>query len=363
MRAPANAFPNPLRPDQVEELLDLIRRLADKWEIPWSSLRKALREALMELSQRNPGALSSDRDREDLASLQAGLRQLAEALADPLPAPPEPIPSERLDILLDVLLRRWILERYPGWKVACFFLLWERHSQDIARGLRPFRRRLIEANVLEPQEELLDLAADFLGHLLAHLLERDEARLRQWDPLKGPMGPWLRRVVWQLARDLIRSPRREVPLEEDEGGEEPPWEERFGEDFSTLTGKGLRDRLERALDLEGILGRALNDEERYILWAAYVEGWTDEEIAEALKVRRETVNRRKQRALRKVFCALWQETIREEELPDSRIASVVSERCADRSPEEIAQRLGLSVEEVGTLLEEARRILRRRWDP
>jgi len=49
MRAPAHAFPNPLRPDQVRELLDPIEVLAAQWRISPLSLRKAVRGALMDM--------------------------------------------------------------------------------------------------------------------------------------------------------------------------------------------------------------------------------------------------------------------------------------------------------------------------
>jgi len=297
--------------------------------------------------------------------LRAGLRQLAEALADslpssPPPAPEEKIPEEKIDILLDVFLRRWILERYPGHPVAWFFLLWERHREDIARGLQPFWPRLIETGIFEPRASLQELAGDFLGPLVEHLSENDWGRLRRWDPLRGPMGPWLRKVVWQRALDLLRARYPEIRLEDEagEGAEELPWEERVEDRSATLPWEEVENQLDAELFLKKIR-QGLEERDWYILYAAFVEGWSDEEIAEILRVRRETVNRRKRRALRQAFCALWKEWVRGEDLPDPRIAQVVAEYGAGRSEEEIARGLDLPVEDVKALREEALRILRR----
>jgi DNA-directed RNA polymerase specialized sigma24 family protein len=364
MRAPGSAFPEPLRPEQVEELLRRIEWLAARWEIPLPALRRALREALMDLSRQEPQGGFSDEDWEHLASLRAGLRQLAEALADPLPPAPEPVPNEKIEILIDVLLRAWILERYPGHSVAWWALLWERHGDDIARGLRPFRGALVEAGELAPRSSLKEHAADFLGLLYQHLSERDEARLRQWDPLKGPMGPWLREVVWQLAWDRTRLRHPELPLEPEEGedAEGLPWAERIEDPFFSW------EEIDRVLDLEGPyerLRKALNRIDWLILNLA-AEGWTDAEIAERLaktlnvRMRRETVNRRKQRARRQAFCVLWKEWVREEDLPDPRIERVVAAYGEGGSAEEIARRLGIPVQELEALIAKARRILRDR---
>ncbi len=170
----------------------------------------------------------------------------------------------------------------------------------------------------------------------------------------------MRQVVWQLAWDLIRNRHPELRLEDEAGevAEGLPWEERLGE--APLTGAEIENRLERVLDLERVLEQ-LEERDRYILWAAYGEGWTDDQIAECLRVRRETVNRRKRHALRRVFCILWKEKIREENLSDPRIDEVVAAYCEGRSEEEIARSLDLSVEEVEALLGEARRILRSEW--
>jgi|GEM_PF-1626540 len=365
MRAPGSAFPEPLRPEQVEELLRRIEWLAARWEIPLPALRRALREALMDLSRQEPQGGYSDEDWEHLASLRAGLRQLAEALADPLPSAPELVPDEKIEILIDVLLRAWILERYPGYPVAWWALLWERHGDDIARGLRPFRGGLVETGELAPRGSLAEYAVDFLSHFLfPHLAEHDEARLRQWDPLKGPMGPWLREVVWQLAWDRTRLRHPELPLEPEEGedAEGLPWAERIEDPFFSW------EEIDRVLDLEGPyerLRKALNRIDWLILNLA-AEGWTDAEIAERLaktlnvRMRRETVNRRKQRARRQAFCVLWKERVREEDLPDPRIGRVVAAYGEGGSVEEIARRLGLPVEEAEGLIAEARWILRDR---
>jgi RNA polymerase sigma factor (sigma-70 family) len=355
MRAPAQAPKGPLRPDQVKDLLDLIGWVCAKRGL--AGLPQGFRERLEALGDPAPHAISSDRDRKEWAALQAGLRQLARSL----PAAYVPLdPSrERIenDILLDVILRHWILERYPGWSVAWWLLLFWRHQKDISRGLWPFRDALIEKGLLGPRDSPSDLVADFLGPLVEHLSENNHARLRRWDPLKGPMGPWLRQVVWQLGWDELRSRPPELPLEEDEEAEGLPSEERI-EDAPL---RQELEEIERRLAVQRILEmlrKGLEPTDWLILWAAYIEGWRDEEIAELLEVRRETVNRCKRRALRKALCALWQGTVREGELLDSRIARVVSGYCVGSSPEEIARSLGLSVDEVNACLQEAIRILK-----
>jgi RNA polymerase sigma-70 factor (ECF subfamily) len=113
---------------------------------------------------------------------------------------------------------------------------------------------------------------------------------RRYDPERGHVMPWLRRIVLNLAIDHLRRHRR-------------PHED-IAEQSETLVDPGL------PVDQRGELSRRvhrLGPDHREALTLTYVYGYTNEEIAERLGVPLGTVKSRIRRGLsqlREAFCGV-----------------------------------------------------------
>ena len=348
--------PDRLTDDQlralVEQTQNLCARLFPEGE---QALIAATVLSLRRLSERLRKSFQpvSDRDQADLDRLREGLERMIRSLraAQGAGGLPAPSPEAQAEIVVDAILRAWILEGYPGFPAAIRVLFLDRHLAPIQRGIRVLLPALIDCGIVTRAD-----AMDFLGVLLDHLGEGQWSRLRRWDPLRGPMGPWLQRVAWQKAWDAYQGCRREPrPLPENEA--ERPSEERWKPPLDPEAELTLLDsqRLVKEL-IEMWRDQGRDEADLWILLQAYLEEWTDEQIARVLGVRRETVNRRKQRALRQAFCLLWNRYSAHalENAPQADLLNrAVTMYCEGASIDRIASALGLSPEEVEDLLREA----------
>jgi RNA polymerase sigma-70 factor (ECF subfamily) len=132
-------------------------------------------------------------------------------------------------------------------------------------------------------------SSHIFGVLLRILQRRDWAEealqdciLKVWqksatyEPSRGAPLTWLSTIVRYRALDLLRVKRPEVEMPEE--GEEPPM---------SLADPG-QDPVDGAIEGEGIAKlrdcmRCLSDEQRRSVLLAYYEGYTHQELAQALK--------------------------------------------------------------------------------
>jgi RNA polymerase sigma factor (sigma-70 family) len=171
----------------------------------------------------------------------------------------------------------------------------ERSTQELVRcalaGDREATRQLF-AHVICPAVERrlahrvalsgADRAAlrDHVQEVLVHLLERDAAVLRRWDPARGPLEPYVAKVADNLVISRLR--RKPPPSPSDELDSEPAASEtpEQGASFSHLV---LR------------LIRQISDDEAALFRAIYLEELSPDEAATLLGISREAAHKRIQR--------------------------------------------------------------------
>lgn len=121
---------------------------------------------------------------------------------------------------------------------------------------------------------------DHVQEVLVHLLERDAAVLRRWDPARGPLSPFVAKVaenfmISQLRKRPPPSPSEE--LDEEKSSAETPEE---GASFAHLVTSLLRE---------------LNEDDAALFHAIYMEELSPDEAASQLGISRDAVHKRIQR--------------------------------------------------------------------
>lgn len=205
--------------------------------------------------------------------------------------------------LCDEQLRFLIVNELPGWQDAYKELFIERYGgvvQEVVRRFGPHRLGL-----KEPE--------DVHGELLEYLRGRQGTwrHLRSWNPQKGPFGPWLWKVVRNLCYDLAKRAAREsgnaISLDKPRRGRDGS-ETAWGDSIPYPSATPEQQVVEKVMDelIDACLQKSLeqlgqDDEESwFILMRSFFDGLKDGEIAKILGVARETVNRKKQKAIRKL---------------------------------------------------------------
>ncbi len=115
-----------------------------------------------------------------------------------------------------------------------------------------------------------DRANDLVQQTFLRALERGEQYRGDGDP-----AAWLRRILWRLSLDQVRRGGRELPVE--------AVEERWADDAYTVDAERVVERSETRQELEDALIR-LPYAYRSAVVLHDVEGWTVQQIADALEV-------------------------------------------------------------------------------
>ena len=210
-----------------------------------------------------------------------------------------------LQSLSDEELRDIIVNERPGWDEAYKVLFIERYGGVVRKIVTRF----------SPQQLGLEKPEGIHSALLEHLRGENGAwgRLRSWNPARGRFGPWLQQVVWNLCRDLARRESRDprvISLDEPQPGSDGSEitlgdltpDPRPGPE-ELIMDQEMWDCLQKALDcLQKALEQLAREDPKghHIIQRSFFYKWTDTKIADSLGVRRETVNRRKQEAIRRL---------------------------------------------------------------
>ena len=115
-----------------------------------------------------------------------------------------------------------------------------------------------------------DRANDLVQQTFLRALERGDQYRGDGDP-----AAWLRRILWRLSLDQVRRGGRELPVE--------AVEERWADDAYTVDAERVVERSETRQELEDALIR-LPYAYRSAVVLHDVEGWTVQQIADALEV-------------------------------------------------------------------------------
>ena len=115
-----------------------------------------------------------------------------------------------------------------------------------------------------------DRAHDLVQQTFLRALERGDQYRGE-----GDAGAWLRRILWRLSLDQVRRGGRELPVED--------IEERWADDAYTVDAERVVERSETRHELEDALIR-LPYAYRSAVVLHDVEGWTVQQIADALDV-------------------------------------------------------------------------------
>lgn len=121
---------------------------------------------------------------------------------------------------------------------------------------------------------------DHVQEVLVHLLERDAAVLRRWDPARGPLEPFIAKVAENHMISRLRKrpqPNPSEDLDEEAGHGESPEQ---GASFSHLVMRLLRE---------------MNDNDAALFRAIYLEELSPDEASTRLGISREATHKRIQR--------------------------------------------------------------------
>ncbi len=153
---------------------------------------------------------------------------------------------------------------------------------------------------------------DLHGELLSYLRGQHGlwTHLRAWNPEEGPLGGWLKRVVLNLCRGLLRREQnlqsRQIPLGQpmvSAKEEEIPWQgpkdPNPNPEESLIENEEERSRKRMEQCLRSSLPR-LAPRDQHILYFSYWQQLKDGEIGKELGLSREHVNRLKQAAHQKL---------------------------------------------------------------
>lgn len=121
---------------------------------------------------------------------------------------------------------------------------------------------------------------DHVQEVVVHLLERDAAVLRKWDPARGALEPFVAKVAENHMISRLRKrppPTPSEELDEEAGTSQTPEE---GASFSHLVVRLLRE---------------MNDNDAALFRAIYLEELSPDEAATRLGISREAAHKRIQR--------------------------------------------------------------------
>lgn len=121
---------------------------------------------------------------------------------------------------------------------------------------------------------------DHVQEVLVHLLDRGGDALRRWDPLRGPLEPYVARIADNLLISRLR--RRAPPRPTDELDREAAANASPEQDAS------FRSLLSRVV-------RELSEQDAILFRAVYLEELSPDEAAVALEISRDAVHKRIQR--------------------------------------------------------------------
>jgi RNA polymerase sigma-70 factor, ECF subfamily len=149
-----------------------------------------------------------------------------------------------------------------------------------------------------PQLTGTDHVDEIYGTLCLRLLSDDKRRLRSFDPARGtPLGAWLCALAKNSAHDFLRSRQRQ------------PWLGRLADDVNDVEpGSDMPDAFtlysmrEGARQLEQLL-RTLSERDQEFM-QAFLEGLEPEEIAQRLGISVSTVYSKKHKILARLENAL-----------------------------------------------------------
>jgi len=262
------------------------RRVLQRLTLDPAPICRALIEEIAEFIQNPPDPREDDFD---------ALRQLLETIRDAAQSMLNASPSEGLSrearalarTILDAVLRDIIVTQREGCRAAFQALMLIRHAGTVRWALRGFH-------------ECLELSSwvDAYGGFYLYLADRDWKRLREWDPQRGPLRPYLIRVIRHWAKRECSQPpgEGEIPLDD-------------LEEILPATKEDILLSLEEREQWEALrrAWKQLSPRERELLVRYYFEDQTDAEIAEQWRVRRETVTRKRRAVLLKIRSILQQQ--------------------------------------------------------
>lgn len=121
---------------------------------------------------------------------------------------------------------------------------------------------------------------DHVQEVVVHLLERDAAVLRRWDPQRGPLEPFVAKVAENHMISRLRKRPPPTPSEQLDEEEAPSQTPEEGASFSHLVVRLLRE---------------MNDNDAALFRAIYLEELSPDEAATRLGISREAAHKRIQR--------------------------------------------------------------------
>jgi RNA polymerase sigma factor (sigma-70 family) len=121
---------------------------------------------------------------------------------------------------------------------------------------------------------------DHVQEVVVHLLERDAAVLRRWDPGRGPLEPFVAKVAENHMISKLRKRPPPTPSEQLDEEEAPNLTPEEGASFSHLVVRLLRE---------------MNDNDAALFRAIYLEELSPDEAAMRLGISREAAHKRIQR--------------------------------------------------------------------
>jgi RNA polymerase sigma factor (sigma-70 family) len=121
---------------------------------------------------------------------------------------------------------------------------------------------------------------DHVQEVLVHILERDAAVLRRWDPARGPLPPYVAKVAENHVISRLRRKPPPDPSDRVDSEPAPTASPEEGAAFSHLVLRLLRE---------------VNDNDAALFRAVYLEELSPEEAAERLGITRDAAHKRIQR--------------------------------------------------------------------
>lgn len=121
---------------------------------------------------------------------------------------------------------------------------------------------------------------DHVQEVMVHLLERDAAVLRRWDPTRGRLEPYVAKVADNFVISRLRRRPPPTPIETVDDERAPTGTPEDGAAFARLVERLVRE---------------LSEADALLFRAIYLEELTPEEAAAALGISREAAHKRIQR--------------------------------------------------------------------